>query len=589
MTYSIGSVILAADYNTFAQGGASPDTAVANINTIWGTGDTLDKGWGQSTTLSAVSAAGTITATQWSSMFTRFTSIASQTNTTVTAISNPTVGDTISAAANFSSNLTSCFANRNNAAAVGSTITSNGVATYSSAWTGALTATHTITFPSANAARYFFNAGGIITWAGARSGGTANAKNTSWTNLLTACGTINTTTGTSTQTIAGSSYTGTTKTGGSGTPTTLLTGTGFYDLTTSNQEVFKQFDSTYLYTSDFVSINIKANAAAGSATVITITVLYKNSSSGADAPAGYETVDGTLTSTITAIQPSTTYLTNTWGTPTLSSAIVVTEYAGTYLLVGGGGGGGYNIGGGGGGGQVLPGSTALTVGTVYNITVGGGGNGGSGAGVNGVSGTSSTGFAQTAVGGGGGGTNTLAGSGGASGGGGAPSQAGGTATAGFNGGAGATNAAGGGGGAGVIGVAGGTVGIYPAGGTGGDGIYSTIGSSTGARLYYGTGGGGGANSTYGPATGGTPTVVGAGAGGSGGYTSVAATAGTTNRGAGGGGGNVTGSGGAGGSGVVVLSVATASYSGTKTGTSSTATFGDNTIITWTTGSGSYTA
>jgi hypothetical protein len=589
MTYSTGSVIQATDYNTFAQGGASPNANVANINTIWGAGDTLDKGWGQSTTLSTVAAAGTVTATQWATMFSRFTSIASQTNTTVTAIVNPTAGDTIAVKSNFSTNLSSCFTNRNNTNAVGSTITANGAVTYSSAWTGALTATHTITFADANSARYFFNAGGRITWGGARTGGTASSKNTSWTNLLTACGTINTTTGTSTQTIVGTSYTGTTKTGGSGTPTTLLTGTGFYDLTTSDQEVFKQFDSTYLYTSDFVSINIKANAAAGSATVITITVLYQNASSGADSPAGYETVDGTLTSTVTAIQPSTTFLTNTWGTPVLASSIAVTQYAGTYLLVGGGGGGGYNIGGGGGGGQVLQGSTALTVGTTYNITVGGGGNGGSGAGVNGVSGTSSTGFGQTSVGGGGGGTSGNAGSSGASGGGGAPSQAGGTATAGFNGGAGAANAGGGGGGAGVIGVAGGTVGSFPAGGNGGDGTFSVIGSSTGARLYYGTGGGGGANSTYGPSTGGTPNIPGQGAGGSGGYTSAAATAGTTNRGAGGGGGALNGNGGAGGSGVVVLSVATASYSGTKTGTSTTATYNGNTIITWTTGSGSYTA
>ena len=319
MTYSVSGLIQAVDYNTFAQGGASPDANVANINTIWGAG-TLDKGWGQSTTLSTVAAAGTVTATQWATMFTRFTSIANQTNTTVTAISNPTVGDTIAVKTNFSTNLSSCFTNRNNAAGVGSTITLNGIATFSTAWKVALTATHTITFADANSARYFFNAGGRITWAGARSGGTASSKNTSWTDLLTACGTINTTTGTSTQTIAGTSYTGTTKTGGSGTPTTLLTGTGFYDLTTSNQEVFKQFGSTYLYTTNFVSINVLANAAAGSATTITITVRFDDS----HVLSTDENVDGTLTSTVTLVQPSTTYLTGTWGTPTIASSITGT-------------------------------------------------------------------------------------------------------------------------------------------------------------------------------------------------------------------------------------------------------------------------
>ena len=231
-------------------------------------------------------------------------------------MTNPVVGDTIDFKTNFSSNLSSVFTNRNNAVGVGTTTTSGGVATFSSPWATSLTATHTITFASANAMRYFFNGGGRITWAGARSGGSTNDKNTSWTNLLTACGTVNWTTGTSTQTIAGTSYTGTTKTGGSGSPT-IATGTGFYDFLTTDQEVFKQFSSTYLYTVNFVSINVKVNASPGSATVMTLTVLFSDVEASPE-----ENVDGTLTSTITAIAPSTTYLTQaSWGTPTLASSI----------------------------------------------------------------------------------------------------------------------------------------------------------------------------------------------------------------------------------------------------------------------------
>ena len=80
MTYAQGGLIQAVDYNTFAQGGASPNDNVANINTLWGTG-TGDKGWGQTTTITPVSAAATVTATQWATLFSRFTSSASQTNT----------------------------------------------------------------------------------------------------------------------------------------------------------------------------------------------------------------------------------------------------------------------------------------------------------------------------------------------------------------------------------------------------------------------------------------------------------------------------------------------------------------------------
>ena len=315
MTYAQFGLIQASDYNTFAQGAnAAPDNNVANINTIWGVG-TGDKGWGQSDTVATVSATATVTAPQWATLFSRFTSAAAQTNTSVTAITNPVVGNTIDFKSNFSTNLTSVFNNRNNAAAVGTTITTNGVATRSTAWATSLTATHTITFASGNAMRYWFNAGGRITWAGARSGGSVNNKNTSWTNLLTACGTINWTTGTSTQTIAGTSYTGTTKTGGSGSAT-ISTGTGFYDFLTTNQEVFKQFSSTYLYTGNFVSINVLTNALPGSATVMTLTVLFQDTEATPE-----ENVDGTLTSTVTAIAPSTTNLSATWGTPTLASSI----------------------------------------------------------------------------------------------------------------------------------------------------------------------------------------------------------------------------------------------------------------------------
>lgn len=317
MTYSSGGLIQAVDYNTFAQGGASVDNNVANINTIWGVG-TGDKGWGQSTTITPVSAAATVTATQWATLFSRFTTAASQTSTGITAISNPVSGDLIDVKSNFATNLSSVFTNRNNAQFVGTAITANGVATFSSAWKTNLTATHTVTFASANAMRYFFNAGGRITWTSARSGGSTNNKNTSWTNLCTACGTLNWTTGTSTQTIASSSYTGTTKTGGSGSPTTLLTGTGFYDLTTSNQEVFKQFSGSYLYTNTYITVNCKLNASPGSATVMTITAFFD------DAGDIYqdENVDGTLTSTVTAIPPATNFLSEaSWGTPTLSSSI----------------------------------------------------------------------------------------------------------------------------------------------------------------------------------------------------------------------------------------------------------------------------
>jgi hypothetical protein len=321
MAYSTGSIILDDDYNIFATGNAAGtgDNNVANVNTVWGVG-TGDKGYGQTTlpVLSAVTAGQTVTATQWATMLNRISSSASQQGSSITPITNPVAGDTISAYAALSTNITTIFNNRLNCASVGTSITSGGAVSRTTSWTSSVTFTQTVTFASGDAARYFFNAGGRITHSFSRTGGSVNDQNTAITNLCTACGTLNYTAGTGTQTIAGGSYTGTTKTGGSGSPTISST-TGYYDYTTANVQVFTQSASSYYgYEGNSVTINIRTNGTQGSngdtGSVITIASVIAK-------PGGLTTVDGTLTSTIALVPSSTTQLTTTsWGTPTLAGS-----------------------------------------------------------------------------------------------------------------------------------------------------------------------------------------------------------------------------------------------------------------------------
>jgi hypothetical protein len=312
MAYSTGSVILDDDYNIFATGNAAGtgDNNVANVNTVWGVG-TGDKGYGQTTlpVLSPVSAGATVTATQWATMLNRISSAASHQGSSITSIVNPVAGNTISAYAALSTNITTIFNNRLNAAASGSTSTTNTDRTTS--WSTSVTFTQTVTFSSANAARYFFNAGGRITISYSRSGGSVNDQNTAITNLCTACGTLTFTAGTATQTIAGGSFTGTTKTGGSGSPTVATT-TGWYDLTTSNVQVFTQSASSYYgYEGNSITINLR-NATSGTQLVVA-SVVAKGG--------GLTTVDGTLRAALSVIPPSTTYLTTaSWGTPSVSGS-----------------------------------------------------------------------------------------------------------------------------------------------------------------------------------------------------------------------------------------------------------------------------
>ena len=321
MAYSTGSTIIDDDYNIFATGNAAGtgDNNTANINTVWGTG-TGDKGYGQSSTISAVSAGSTITATQWATLIARMNSLASHQNTTITSIATPGSGDTISAYAALSSNITSLFNNRLNAAANGSDLTTNGTTTTTSSWDVRATTTKTITFSSSTTLRYFFNAGGHIRMSFSRTGGTVSDKNTSWTNLLTNCGTIVVCGSATSKTIAGTTLTGTTRVGGSGTITTLATGTGAQNYTGTPLAIFKQFGTGYLYEANFVNIN-----ASISGSTLSFAVTLEDAAADEVAPAAgtgdtLDIVNGTLTMTTVIRPPSTTYLTSTWGTPTQNAA-----------------------------------------------------------------------------------------------------------------------------------------------------------------------------------------------------------------------------------------------------------------------------
>jgi hypothetical protein len=322
MTYSQGSLIVATDYNGFAN-----DTAGANVNGIWATG-TTDAGYGQSA-LGTVAATNTISATQWASLVNTISSIASHQGTTITARTAPTAGNLISILAALNTDLTNCTTNRGNAVANGTQFTgwtgtnSNTAGKSGASW--AITFTNTVTFASANAARYFFNAGGRVKIDVAKSS-TGNTGDPEWNDLATTlCGDIYITGGTATQTIAGSSYTGTTKTGGTGIPTTLATTTGWYDLTAGAAAtiVYKQFADTAPYTANYIQHSI---AKGSSSDTLVITSLWQNTDSdpisGGTASSG--ATPGTAATTIvTYFPPSSTYLTTAaWGTPTVAATTV---------------------------------------------------------------------------------------------------------------------------------------------------------------------------------------------------------------------------------------------------------------------------
>lgn len=316
MTYSSGGLIQATDYNGFVS-----TTVAANVNATW------NSTYGQ-TALATVSTGGTVSATQWASLVNTITNMAAHQPTTVTARTAPVTGNTVSILANVNTDISTCFTNRYNAYAQGTQYTgwtgTNAKTGTTSGATWTITFTNTVTFANATAATNFFNSGGTVKIDVSKTA-TGATGDPEWNDLAnTLCGDIYISGLATSHTIAGVAYTGTTKIGGTGTPTTLLTSTGWDALSAgaAGTIVYKQFADTAPYTSNFIQHTIAKDATSA---ILTITTLWSasdgDSISGGTAPSG--ATPGTAPCTIvTYYPPESTYLTNTWGTPTVAATTV---------------------------------------------------------------------------------------------------------------------------------------------------------------------------------------------------------------------------------------------------------------------------
>jgi hypothetical protein len=331
MTYSSGGLIQATDYNGFVSA-----TSGANLNDVWSTGSG-DKGWGQ-TAVATVSIGGTVTATQWATLVNNLATAGSQTGTAETARTAPVAGNTISILAALNTDLTSVTTNRGSATVAGteygtfSGTTSKGTNTGSGQASWTITFTHTVTFASADAARYFWNAGGRVRLQYGKSS-TGTDIDPDWNAFAALCGSIYVSgrVNGAAQTIVGTSYTGTTRIGGTGgTQTTLATTTGWYNLTGTPVTIFQLNNANSPYTGEYIQ-----TTAAASSTVLTLVTTWFQPAvsaagttcdiSGGTATASPSTtITGTAPTTLcTYIPPSTTYLTTaSWGTPAIAASVV---------------------------------------------------------------------------------------------------------------------------------------------------------------------------------------------------------------------------------------------------------------------------
>lgn len=274
MPYAVGDTISNSDYNGLLNNTASgtPNAGVAarGINFIAGTGATSGAGMvyglGQ-TELNSVGSADVIQAAQWNSLFTFMNNIANHSNDTLTSTTAVSAGDVIQIKAALESNLDTLAAS----VAAGCPLVSAGALTTSEGtaatqttegWDSTSTQELTVTFASANAMRWFFNAGGKVRVTVGTTEATVHGKDQAFKDLGTALGNLD---------IGGHSL-NRSGTGETSTSYAEQSG-GFYDLTGTADtyvSLIKLTSDNTNYITNTIEISAKINAAIGTATVMTI-------------------------------------------------------------------------------------------------------------------------------------------------------------------------------------------------------------------------------------------------------------------------------------------------------------------------------
>ena len=267
MGYVAGEKILDDEFGAFLGGTAA---AQYGINHIMGTG-ALGYGLGQTELIVPV-AGDSITASQWNGLFTAMDNVANHSNRTLTTGTTVqrVAGDPIAVRAALSGDLNDLAADVvggcTSASAIGEGSELQSSAS-STRWVGSHIVEHSITFANNNALRWFFNAGGTMrmkftrTGGGQANGSSATPKDSSVDELITAVGNFDLKSQVSTRSGSGE------------TLTTDGFANGVMDLGTSYTVIMKLTQASGTYTSMYIDVQAKLDAAIASA--VTVTMYYR--------------------------------------------------------------------------------------------------------------------------------------------------------------------------------------------------------------------------------------------------------------------------------------------------------------------------
>ena len=316
MSYAQGNLIEAADYNNILGTNTSTNTSTIHAVWAWGNGS---RGYGQ-TPISNVSVAGTVTATQWATLINTINSANLHIQNTSSGLTANTAGQTIGYSGGLPTAITRLNQDRLLFATNSAVIANQNSLTAYSAWSVASTSATqtrafgaTVTFASADRARFFFNAGGRLKFnVSAVNNAGANSRSAAAAALFGYLGGI--------ATFGANTNGGRTGTGG--TLGTNDTAKGYWNATTGNITLVSVTSTTTNYTTDTASITYTTNGLVGqhndNGTILSFYAVI-NSTSGGDAGGSFDdSINVTPTVTVDVSYPEVTNLSNTWGAVTVA-------------------------------------------------------------------------------------------------------------------------------------------------------------------------------------------------------------------------------------------------------------------------------
>ena len=291
-----GDNIRASEYNAIR----------AKIIALLGTG-TITRGYGQTINSSPVnSITDTVTKQQWDDLKYDLINLKLHQDGLTPSIVSVNVGDVIGYGAghpntNYDTLANSADSNRFNIGTGQYTLTTVATRNTTSSWSTSASCNLTVTFSTAEEARFFFNSGGQIRITGTREGGSTSLQNGAWTNVLSSMSPV----------ILKAS---------------LGTELSFYNLTSSSQQLYS-FTMSSPYSSNNINVTARCDIADNSSGgarilyfVITLTDNYVDPDTGAPHGLSFgpgDTVDGTLTFVVEELKAAGTLLPS--GTFTIAS------------------------------------------------------------------------------------------------------------------------------------------------------------------------------------------------------------------------------------------------------------------------------